>query len=162
MEDISVLRLGFAARIAALCDALRDIPEELAPCARARVVAVREQVYYGWELPLSRARGDKLLFGKYELDGWWSVAAANLVLEGKAVRGRRQLEREHVNPAADWVNELLATRRLPEAVAALLDECLVTCTVLAAEHRLLRRGAGWQRYGDAGIKIRLGITTLGI
>lgn len=57
--------LEAAARIAALCDALRDIPAPLAPCSQAKVQAVKEQIYYGWEKP----QAGELIAGKYERDG---------------------------------------------------------------------------------------------
>jgi hypothetical protein len=157
MSSVADLRANCAARIVALTDALRGIPDALAPCTRARVVAVREQIYYGWELPLARAGGVGLLFGKYERDGWWSEAAAELVESGNLARGKRQLERDHVVPVADIVNDLLAVHRTPEETATLLEKRLITCTILAEEHRLLRGGEGWQRYADAGIAVRRGV-----
>ena len=157
VDAVGDLHLLCAARIAALTDAFRSIPDELAPCARARVVSVREQIYYGWELPLARAVGHRLLHGKYEIDGWWSIGAADLVRNDRVIRGGRQLEREHVNPVAEVVNDLLAVHREPYEVAALLEEQLVTCTVLSEEHRRLRPGAGWQRYRDAGIEWQRGL-----
>jgi hypothetical protein len=159
MEELDLLRLSCAARIAALTDALRNIPAELAPCRRASLVAVREQVYFGWEQPLARAGGRMPLFGKYERDGWWSEAAAGLVRSGGVARGKRLLERDHVEPVSRIVDDLLAVRRTPEQTAALLEARLITCTVLADEHRRLGRvqGDGWQRYAAAGIAVRRGL-----
>jgi hypothetical protein len=77
LEDhLSGRRTLCAARLVALVDALRSIPEELTPCSRAKVVAVREQIYYGWERPLAAARGVAYVASKYEVDGWWSLSAA--------------------------------------------------------------------------------------
>ncbi len=78
-ESYEFDRLEAAGRIAALCDALRGIPAPLAPCSRAKVQAVREQIYYGWEKP----QAGELIAGKYERDGWWSEAAAELVLSDR-------------------------------------------------------------------------------
>jgi hypothetical protein len=159
VDELDHLRLSCAAKIAALADALRDIPAELAPCRRARLVAIREQVYFGWEHPLARAGGRLPLFGKYERDGWWSEAAAELVRLGGAIAGKRLLERDHVEPVSRIVDDLLAVRRTPEETAALLEARLITCTVLADEHRKLGRapGEGWERYAAAGIAVRRGI-----
>jgi hypothetical protein len=159
VEDLAKLRISCAARVAALADALRDIPPELAPCRRASLVALREQVYYGWEQPLARARGAQRIFGKYETNGWWSEAAAALVVSGAAVRGTRQFERDHVEPVSHLVADLLVVRRSAAETAALLEERLVTCTVLADEHRRLgrARGAGWARYHAAGIRYHFGL-----
>lgn len=152
------LRTKCAARVVALVDALRSIPVELAPCSRAKGVAVREQIYYGWERPLASARGAKCLNGKYEVDGWWSVNAADLVNSGHFQPHTRQLEREHVEPMADIVQELLASQRTIDETADLLDSRLVTCTVLSAEHRRLGKGTGWGRYEQTGIAVQLGLT----
>jgi hypothetical protein len=122
-------------------------------------VALREQVYFGWEQPMARARGAQLIFGKYEADGWWSEAAAALVGSGAAVRGTRQLERDHVEPVSQIVADLLEVPRSAAETAALLEERLVTCTVLAEEHRRLGRteAVGWARYDAAAIRYRLGL-----
>jgi hypothetical protein len=56
--DIAQLRLTWAA----LADALRNIPSELAPCRSASLVALREQVYYGWEQLLARAWWQQMHF----------------------------------------------------------------------------------------------------
>ncbi len=148
-----------AAKVAALADALRGIPHDLAPCRRACLMALREQVYFGWELPLARARGAQLVFGKYEADGWWSEAAAALVSSGAAMRGTRQLERDHVEPVSQIVVALLEVPRSAAETAALLEERLVTCTVLAEEHRRLggTAGVGWARYDAAQVRYRLGL-----
>jgi hypothetical protein len=159
VEDFAALRISCAAKVAALADALRGIPRDLAPCRRASLVALREQVYFGWEQPLARARGARLIFGKYEADGWWSEAAAALVGSGAAVRGTRQLERDHVEPVSQIVADLLEVPRSAAETAALLEERLVTCTVLAEEHRRLGRteAVGWARYDAAAIRYRLGL-----
>ena len=138
---------------------MRDIEPELAPCRRARSVAIREQIYFGWEYPLARAGGSALLFSKYERDGWWSEAAAELVQSNNAIRGKRFLERDHVEPVSRIVDDLLAVHRTPQATAELLQERLVTCTVCADEHRRLARapGDGWDRYEAAKIKYRQGL-----
>lgn len=155
--QLNELRLECGARIAALTDALRSIPTGLAPVRRASTVAVREQIYYGYEVPVARARGNRVLFGRYELDGWWSVAAAELVRSGEAMRGGRHLERDHVEPVGKIAEELLACRRAPEEIVELLETRLMTCTVLAEEHRrLARAGSGWGRYEAAGIAVRRG------
>jgi hypothetical protein len=57
--------LEAAARVAALCDALRVVPAQLEPCFRAKMQAVREQIYFVWEKP----RGGAMVAGKYECDG---------------------------------------------------------------------------------------------
>jgi hypothetical protein len=100
-----------------------------------------------------------LLFGKYERDGWWSEAAANLVASDGAKRGQRLLERDHVEPIVRIVDDVLAIQRTPEETSALLQERIVTCTVLAQEHRRLAkaRGERWKRYEDAEISVRLGL-----
>lgn len=159
MDYLDELRLSCAAKIAALADALREIRPDLAPCRRASLVAVREQIYYGWEHPLARAEGRVLLFGKYERDGWWSEAAANLVGSDRAARGKRLLERDHVEPVSLIVDDLLAVRRTPQQTSELLQQRLLTCTVLASEHRHLAQvtGEGWQRYDAAGITRRHGL-----
>ena len=159
MDHLDELRLSCAAKIAALADALRDIQPDLAPCPRASLVAVREQIYFGWEHPLAHAEGKVLLFDKYERDSWWSKAAAELVQSGGVTRGNRLLERDHVEPISVIVHDLLAVRRTPEDTAALLQERLVTCTVLTSEHRCLARahGKGWERYADVGIEYRCGL-----
>ncbi|MDQ6803711.1 MAG: hypothetical protein M3065_01815 [Actinomycetota bacterium] len=158
-ESLAELRVACAARVSALVAALRGIPDELAPCRRAAAVAVREQIYYGWEQPLARASHARLLFGKYERDGWWSTAAAELVRSGGVVQGTGQLARDHVEPVRRIVADLLAVPRTPEETAALLDTRLLTCTVLADEHRRLERapGDGWQRYAAAGVAVRRGL-----
>ena len=155
--DINELRLRGAERIAALADALRAIPPHLAPVRRASTVAIREQIYYGYEAPVARARGDRLLFGKYEIDSWWSEAAAELVRSGAAARGGRHLEREHVEPLGKIAEELLAAPRTPAEIVDLLESRLITCTVLPSEHRRLRSGSGWERYEAAGIAVRRGL-----
>lgn len=155
--DIRELRLHYAAQVVALVDALRSIPPDLTPCKRARVQAVREQIYYGWERPLAAARSLRYVAGKYEVDGWWSVAAAALVNSGQFQPRTRQLEREHVEPVSLLVWELLETQRTVEATADLLDERLVTCSVLSDEHRLLKVGVGWERYAVAGIQVQRGL-----
>jgi hypothetical protein len=159
VDHLDELRLSYAAKIAALADALREIPPDLAPCRRASLVAVREQIYFEWEYPLARAEGRMPLFGKYERDGWWSEDAAKLVASGCAIRGKRLLERDHVEPVSRIVDDLLAVRRTPEETSALLQKRLVTCTVLADEHRRLARvkSEGWQRYADARIAYRRGL-----
>jgi len=146
-----------AARLVALVDALRSIPEELTPCSRAKVVAVREQIYYGWERPLAAARGVAYVASKYEVDGWWSLGAAALVNSGQFQPRTRQLEREHVEPVSRVVRELLAVQRTVEETADLLDARLLTCTVLSDEHRRLGTGDGWGRYEQAGITIQRGL-----
>lgn len=146
-----------AARLVALVDAIRSIPDEVAPCSRAKVVAIREQIYYGWERPLAQALEARCLEGKYEVDGWWSVAAAELVNSGRFQPRTRQLEREHVEPIAPLVHDLLAIPRSASETADLLDRRIVTCTVLAAEHRLLRKGEGWDRYENAGVAVQKGL-----
>jgi hypothetical protein len=151
------VRIDCAARLVALVDAIRSIPDELAPCSRAKVVAIREQIYYGWERPLAQALGARCLAGKYEVDGWWSVAAADLVNSGGFQPGTRQLEREHVEPIAPLIHDLLTAPRTVEETADLLDRRTVTCTVLTTEHRLLRKGEGWDRYRNAGVKVQRGI-----
>lgn len=145
--------------MAALADALRGIDKDLAPCRRASVVALREQVYFGWEQPMARGRGGPLIFGKYEAWGWWSDAAAALVGSGAALRGTRQLERDHVEPLSQIVADLLEVPRTAEETAELLEQRLITCTVLAEEHRRLgrTRGDGWARYDAAGITYRYGL-----
>lgn len=162
MADAFPDRVERAARVAALTDALRAIPPELAPVERARTIAIREQVYFGYELPLSRARGARRLWGKYEEDRPWTVAAAELVASGRAVKGEWQLNREHVFEAAKLVKELLERQRTPLETADLLDERLVTCTVLASEHAALNRVphalTGWQRYEAAGIEVQPTLT----
>lgn len=102
--------LEAAERIAALCDALRGIPARIEPCSRAKVQAVREQIYYGWEKPQAAL----LIAGKYERDGYWSKAAAELVLSGRFVASKWQLARDHVWPVSGVVHELLAMPRTPE------------------------------------------------
>ncbi len=97
-------RLEAAERVAALCDALRNIPLRLQPCSRAKVQAVREQIYYGWEKQVSAGA---LIAGKYERDGWWSHAAAELVLSDRFVAKTWQLARDHVWPVSGVVHELL-------------------------------------------------------
>jgi hypothetical protein len=129
VEDFAALRISCAAKVAALADALRGIPRDLAPCRRASLVALREQVYFGWEQPLARARGAQLIFGKYEADGWWSEAAAALVDSSAAVRGTRQLERDHVEPVSQIVADLLEVPRSAAETAELLEKRLITCTV---------------------------------
>lgn len=156
--EFADLRLHCAARVAALADAIRGIPPELAPVRRASTVAIREQIYFGWERPMASARGVTYIHGKYEVEGWWSVAAARLVNDGLAQRGQRMLEREHVMPASEIVREVLAEPRNPEQTADLLDQGLVTCTVLAEEHRRLRGGGGWERYAAAGITVQRGLS----
>ncbi|MGQ0631582.1 MAG: hypothetical protein ACT4P1_11100 [Sporichthyaceae bacterium] len=151
-------RLHCAAKIVALVEAIRGIPDDLAPCSRAKSVAVREQIYYGWERPLAAARGAAYVASKYEVDGWWSVAAAELVNSGGYQRSTRQLEREHVEPVGAIVADLLAVPRTVGATADLLDARLVTCTVLADEHRRLGAGSGWDRYTKAGIAIQFGLS----
>jgi len=159
MDDFPAFRISCAAKVAALADALQGIPHALAPCRRASLVALREQVYFGWEQPMARARGAQLVFGKYEADGWWSEAAAALVSSGAAVRGTRQLERDDVEPVSRIVAGLLEVPRSAAETAALLQERLVTCTVLAEEHRRLGRieGVGWARYNAAEVRYRLGL-----
>lgn len=151
------IRHACAARIVALVDALRGIPPELAPCSRARVVAVREQIYFGWERPMAAARGARYVASKYEVDGWWSVGAARLVNTGGYSPRTRLLEREHVEPVSRVVNDLLAALRTVEETADLLEARLVTCTVLADEHRRLGPGGGWDRYTAAGIAVQRGL-----
>ena len=99
MDHLDELRLSCAAKIAALADALRDIQPDLAPCPRASLVAVREQIYFGWEHPLAHAEGKVLLFER--------VRARQLVVQGcgrasvqsgGVTRGNRLLERDHVEP----------------------------------------------------------------
>jgi len=159
VDDFAGLRISCAAKVAALADALRGIPHDLAPCRRASLVALREQVYFGWEQPMARARGAQLVFGKYEADGWWSKAAAALVSSGAAVRGTRQLERDHVEPVSQIVADLLEVPRSAAETAALLEERLVTCTVLAEEHRRLggTESVGWARYEAAEVRYHLGL-----
>jgi hypothetical protein len=156
-DDLSELRTLCAAKLVALVDALRSIPEDLTPCSRSRVVAVREQIYYGWERPLAAARRAAYVASKYEVDGWWSVRAAELVNSGQFLPRTRQLEREHVEPVSLLVWELLAAQRTVEETADLLDARLVTCTVLSEEHRLLGAGEGWGRYEQAGITVQHGL-----
>ena len=106
---------------------------------------------------MAAARGVTYVHGKYEAEGWWSVSAAQLVNDGLAQRGQRMLEREHVMPASEIVREILAESRSVEQTAALLERGLVTCTVLAEEHRRLRGRGGWERYAAAGIAVQYGI-----
>jgi hypothetical protein len=155
--ELGDLRTLSAARVVALVDALRAIPEDLTPCSRSRVVAVREQIYYGWERPLAAMREVAYVAGKYEVDGWWSVDAAALVNSGQFQPRTRQLEREHVEPVSRVVWDLLATQRTVEQTADLLDARLTTCTVLTDEHRRLRTGEGWGRYALAGIAVQRGL-----
>ena len=101
MESVGAFEprwLEAAARVAALCDALRGIPAQLEPCSRAKVQAVREQIYFGWEKPRSGAT----VGGKYECDGWWSEAAAELVLSGRFETSKWQLARDHVGQSVAW------------------------------------------------------------
>jgi hypothetical protein len=140
-------------RIAALCDALRGIPARLEPCSRAKVQAVREQIYYGWEKP----QAGVLIAGKYERDRWWSEAAAELVLSDRFAASGWQLARDHVWPVSGVVHELLDKPRTREETAALLRERLVTCTLLTEEHARLRGEDGWARYARAGIPRRRGL-----
>lgn len=156
-EDLTALRLHCAARLAALCDAIRSIPEDLKPCSRSQVQAVREQIYYGWERPLAAARGAVYIAGKYEVDGWWSVSAAALVNTGQFQPRTRLLEREHVEPVSKVVWDLLAVQRGAAETADLLDARLLTCTVLSDEHRRLRSGEGWGRYEAAGVIVQRGL-----
>lgn len=156
-DDIAGLRHECAARVVALVDALRAIPEDLQPVLRAKTVAVREQIYFGWERPMAASRGITYIAGKYEVEGWWSVAAAELVNSGGFSPRTRQLEREHVEPMSLLVRELIAAPRTVDETAEFLDARLVTCTVLAAEHRALGVGHGWERYELAGIPIRNGL-----
>jgi len=146
-------RLEAAGRIAALCDALRNIPAPFAPCWRAKVQAVREQIYYGWEKP----QAGELIAGKYERDGWWSEAAAALVLSNRFAASSRQLARDHVRPVKNIVHELLDKHMSREQTAAFLAEQLETCTLLAEEHALLRGQDGWERYKRAEISVRHGL-----
>jgi hypothetical protein len=44
VDHLDQLRLSCAAKIAMLADKLREIPPDLAPCRRASLVAVREQI----------------------------------------------------------------------------------------------------------------------
>ncbi len=106
---------------------------------------------------MAAARRITYVAGKYEVEGWWSLAAAELVNSGGFSPRTRQLEREHVEPMSLLVRELLAAPRTVDETAELLDARLVTCTVLAAEHRVLRVGHGWERYELAGIPIRNGL-----
>jgi hypothetical protein len=158
-KSVADLRVECASRVSALVNAIRSIPPGLAPVKRASTQAIREQIYYGYEVPLSSARGGERLWGKYEHDRPWSVAAASLVRSGAAERGKRQLNREHVWEIADTVTELLAQSRSPEDTADLLDTRLVTCTVLAEEHARLGRVpkclVGWERYEHAGIPVSM-------
>jgi len=156
-DELAALRLHCAARLAALCDAIRSIPADLKPCSRSQVQAVREQIYYEWERRLATARGAVYIAGKYEVDGWWSVDAAALVNSGQFQPRTRVLEREHVEPVSKVVWDLLAVQRTPEETADLLDARLLTCTVLAEEHRLLRAGEGWGRYEAAAVSIQRGL-----
>ncbi len=153
----SDLRIGCAARVKALVDAIRSIPPELSPVKRASTQAIREQVYHGYEQPLARARGGVRLWGKYEHDRPWSIGAAELVRSGQAVKGRRMLERDHVWEATGIVRELMARPRTAEETAELLDAMLMTCTVLTDEHmrlgRVPRDLTGWKRYEHAGIAV---------
>lgn len=151
------VRLHCAAKVVALVEAIRSIPADLAPCSRAKTQAVREQIYYGWERPMAVARGVTYVASKYEVDGWWSIAAAELVNAGGFQRSTRQLEREHVEPVGAIVADLLAVPRTVEATADLLDARLITCTVLAEEHRRLGSVGGWDRYAQAGIAIQRGL-----
>jgi len=155
--DLRELRTLCAARLVALVDALRSIPEDLTPCSRSKVVAVREQIYYGWERPLVTAHGVKCIAGKYEVDGWWSMGAAALVNSGQFQPRTRQLEREHVEPVSRVVWDLLAIPRTVEETADLLDARLITCTVLSDEHRRLGTGEGWGRYEHAGVMVQPGL-----
>lgn len=156
-EDLDALRGRCAAGVKALVDAIRAIPPELAPVRRASTQAVREQIYHGFERPLARARGGPRLWGKYEQDRAWSVAAVDLVRSGRAVCGQRMLNRDHVWEAALIVSELLGEERSVSETAELLESRLVTCTVLAEEHALLGRVSrdvvGWDRYRVAGVAI---------
>lgn len=129
------------------------IPAPLAPCSRAKVQAVREQIYYGWEKP----QAGELIAGKYEHDGWWSEAAAELVLSNRFSASSWQLARDHVRPINGIVHELLARQRTPERTAAFLGEQLETCTLLAEEHRRLHGQDGWERYKRAEISVRRGL-----
>jgi hypothetical protein len=146
-------QLEAAERIAALCDALRNIPARLAPCHRAKVQAVREQIYYGWEKP----QAGELIAGKYERDGWWSEAAAALVISDGFVASKWQLARDHVRPVGGVVHELLDKPRSPAETAAFLQAQLETCTLLTEEHARLRGQDGWDRYTRAGISVRRGL-----
>jgi hypothetical protein len=126
--------------------------------AAASMVAIREQIYFGWEFPLARTKGRMPPFGKYERDGWWSEVAAALVTSGNASQGKRLLERDQIEPVSLIVGDLLRVCRSPEETSELLQERLVTCTVLVGEHGRLGQamGDGWQRYDSAGITRRSG------
>lgn len=156
-RDIAAFRLERSATVVALVDALRSIPPESAPSARAVTQAVREQIYFGYEKPMAKARGALTVWGKYECDRPWSVAAAELFTSGTAQRGQRLLNRDHVWPVGAVVRELMACERSVEATADLLDQRLVTCTVLASEHaklgRVPRELTGWERYEAAEISV---------
>ena len=145
--------LEAAERVAVLCDAVRGIPARLEPCSRAKVQAVREQIYYGWEKPLAGA----LIAGKYERDGWWSEAAAELVVSGRFVASTWKLARDHVWPVSGVVHELLAKPRTAKETGELLKERLITCTLLTEEHARLRGEDGWDRYTRVGISVRQGL-----
>ena len=156
MESVGAFEprwLEAAARVAALCDALRGIPAQLEPRSRAKVQAVREQISFGWGKP----RGGAMVGGKYECDGWWSEAAAELVLSGRFETSKRQLARDHVWPVSGVVHDLLAEPRTPAATATLLEDRLVTCTLLTGEHARLRGQDGWSRYDRAAIRRRRGL-----
>lgn len=141
----------------AIVEAIRGIDPDLRPVKRAVTQAIREQIYHGYERSLAKARGNPHVWSKYEEDRHWSKAAADRVLSGKAERGKRELNRDHVFTAASLVDELLERQRTIIETADLLDLRLVTCTVLAKEHADLGKApkdlSGWDRYRWAGITV---------
>src|SRR4051794_38536185 len=120
-DEMNALRLRCAERIAALTDALRSIPAALAPVRRASTGAVGEQIFYGYETHVGRAQAKRLLHGKYELDGWWSEAAAELVRSGRAAPRQRLLARDHVEPIGQIAADLLAKPHSPAQIVELLE-----------------------------------------
>lgn len=147
-------RLSEAEAVKAVVDAVRSIPNMV---KRARTVAIREQIYHGYEMRLARARGGVMTFSKYEHDRHWSRRARDDVRAGKIARGDRQLNRDHVLAAASLVEELLAESRTVEETADLLDARLITCTVTADAHgdlgRVPKSRTGWARYDDCNIEV---------
>lgn len=67
--EIRALKLELARPIVALASALRSIPADMAPVAQATQGALREQLNFGYEVPLARARKERFLLGKYETSG---------------------------------------------------------------------------------------------
>jgi hypothetical protein len=97
---------------------------------RATTVAIREQIYYGYEAPMSRARGDRLLFGRYEIDGSWSEAVADLLANEQLTRGSRLPERDHVEPVGEIAKDLPAAARTAQQIVELMERRLMIYTLL--------------------------------